>query len=35
MGRLAVETLLALLQGKSVKSLLLKPELQIRQSTQP
>lgn len=35
MGRRAVETLLDLLAGKRVKSTLLPPELQIRQSTSP
>lgn len=35
MGRRAVETLLDLLAGRRVKSTLLRPELQIRQSTAP
>lgn len=33
MGRVAVEMLLALLQGKSVESVLLRPELRVRESS--
>ncbi|MBF8191824.1 substrate-binding domain-containing protein [Nonomuraea sp. K274] len=35
MGRLAVETLLSLLEGKDMESVRLRPELRIRESTRP
>lgn len=35
MGKLAVETLLGLLEGKSAESVRLRPELRVRESTRP